>query len=279
MIQGHKISVIIIGSRLEWGCYPYIEMIKSFLSIVDEVVVMFDVAVRDDGSRQKIEAIGDKKIRLISSLFSVDQGGWGAVGMTVTHGYHAATGDIILKVDADGVLHEKDQGLLVKDINNFINQRFATGYWGKNKIYRPNLYYSQYKHSGIYNKRLLGDRFDYFRVEGTRIKGAPNFMRLNEKEQHSLQFDTTLYGYEHVWDTLDVIKEKLERFGRMIDDYYHRPFKTADEYYEAYETELIASLKVKGKSMSLQEHPAIMQEKLKGLTEQQHGFSFFNFKV
>ena len=70
---------------------------------------------------------------------------------------------------------------------------------------------------------------DFLRDDG---KGAPNFDRMTAKEQTSLKFKTTLFGYEHVWDTEEVLKYKVNRYGVMMDTIHGKSLKTPEEYFD-----------------------------------------------
>jgi len=268
------ISGLVILSEGEKLCYPYMESISSFLPIVDEICVCFNVYGEPDGSRKKLETLGSK-VRIIPSVFDIEKYGWKTFGIARTAGYHACKGDIVLKFDADGVLHEKDIQLARDEIISFRRDKVATGYWKKNRIYKVNLYYDQWKHSGIYNKGILGDRMDWLMADG---KGAPNFTRLTEQEQKSRQFQTTLFGYEHLWDTLEVLKYKTNRYGRMIDKQTKKPLKTPKEYFDTYIKERLERFDKTGKSMSMDDHPAIIRKKLESLNRTHFGLDFFGYK-
>jgi len=275
MINEQKISGLVVLSEAKFGCYPFIESIRSFLPVVDEMVVAFNVYGKDDGSRAEVEAIGDQKIRIIPTVFDINKYGWVSYGIARTMGYQACKGDVVLMFDADGILHENEQELLNQHLGIFMNTHKATGYWEKHRFYKPTVYYPQHKHSGIYSKRLLGDRFDFFRDDG---KGAPNFARLTPDEQASYKFPVTLFGYEHVWDTEEVLKFKVNRYGVMIDTLTGKPIKTAGQYFEDYMRELVGKVDKEGLSMPIQKHPAIIQEKLGTISEVNFGYNFFGFK-
>lgn len=268
------ISGLVVLSEPAWGCYPFEESITSFLPVVDEVVVAFNVYGRDDGSKEKVKALGDK-VRIVSTVFDIDKYGWISYGIARTMGYNACKGDVILMFDADGILHENDHGLLRENIEQFVkNPNMPTGYWEKYRFYQPTSYYDQHKHSGIYNKTILGDRFDFLHSNG---KGIPNFSRLKPEESRSKGFPIYLFGYEHVWDTEEVFKHKVNRRGRMQDRQHGRPFKTPDEYFDEYIENLLRNFKLKHprKTMGIEKQPKVIQKKLREVNETHFGHSFF----
>ncbi len=241
--------------------------------MVDEMVIAFNVYGKDDGSREALEALG-KKIRIIPSVFDIEKYGWVTYGIARTMGYHACRGNVILMFDADGVLHEKDHDQLRIELAQFVaNPNMPTGYWEKHRFYQATSYYSQHKHSGIYNKAILGDRFDFLHPSR---KGIPNFSRLASNEGRSKKFSITLFGYEHLWDTEDVLKHKINRYGRMLDGQHGKPFKTPEEYFAEYMDNLDVGLSDgKWKTMEIEKHPQIVQRKLRGINETHFGHSFF----
>lgn len=275
MINEQKISGLLVLSEVSWGCFPFMESLQSFLPVVDEMVISFNVWGKEDGSLERIKTLNDSKIRIISTIFDIEKYGWASYAVARTMGYQACKGDVILMFDADGVLHEGEQGLLNQHLGIFINTHKATGYWEKHRIYKPTVYYPQHKHSGIYSKRLLGDRFDFFRDWG---KGAPNFDKLTEEEKSSYKFPVTLFGYEHIWDTEEVLRTKVNRYGRMIDGYSNKPFLTPEEYFQNYMRELVDRVNREGLSMPIEKHPAVIQEKLRNVNETNFGYDFFGFK-
>jgi glycosyltransferase involved in cell wall biosynthesis len=275
MIANKKISGLVVLSEPSWGCYPFIESITSFLSVVDELVVAFNVYGRQDGSREKIMALNASKVRIVPTVFDIEKYGWASYGIARTMGYQACKGDVVLMFDGDGILHEKDIQTLVQDVTAFISEGWVSGYWNKYRTYKPTLYYNQYKHSGIYNKEKLGERLDFFRSDG---KGAPHFSNLTPQEERSKSFHIFLFGYEHVWDTKEVLQFKVNRYGRMIDGLYNKPFKTPEQYFDEYMRSLVNKVNKEGKSMPISNHPAIIQKKLREVNETHFGFDFFGYK-
>ena len=145
MIDDNKISGLVVLSEAAWGCYPFVESIKSFLPVVDELVVAFNVYGKKDGTLEAVKAINDPKIRIIPTVFDILKYGWVSYGIARTMGYQACKGDVILMFDADGILHENDQKKLSIEIRDFIFNGFATVYWEKYRTYKPTVYYNQHK--------------------------------------------------------------------------------------------------------------------------------------
>ncbi len=266
------ISGLVFVSEGVLGCYPFEESIKSFLHVVDEMVVSFNVYGKKDGSREKIEALGNK-IRIIPTVFDLEKYGWISYGIARTIGYQACKGNIILMFDADDVLHEKDYETVIRQIDEFSNSpNLPTGFWQKHKFYQPTIYYPEYKHAGIYNKGNLGDSLDFMLPNG---KGVPNHSRLKLNQRRGKRFTVALFGYEHLWDTEEVLRIKVNRYGRMIDAVAGKKFSTPEEYFEAYMKALTKKLSERKQIKDIEDHPQVMHKKLSEINETHFGHSFF----
>lgn len=264
------ISAFTILSNPDKYKYPWRESIKSFLPVVDELVVVYDVYSEPD-LRPELKSMG---VRIVSAIFDLRTIGWLSYGIMRTTGYQACKGDIVLMFDADGILHEKDIQQTRKEAEYFSKRNdIAYGYWGKYRTYSPTDYWIQNKHSGWYNKRILGDNFDFYHPNR---KGIPNWPMLPEALKQGVQLQTYLYGYEHVWDTREVLEERIINYGHMRDNQSGAIIQTDEFYLKEYIDNLRNSMQKKGLKRSLEDHPAIIQDKLRGLTDQEFGYSYFN---
>lgn len=254
--------------------YPWQEAIKSFLPVVDELVVVHNpYSVDDSGKALDTLATENPKIRIVTGVFDLRKYGWASYGIMRTTGYQAAKGEIILMFDADGILHERYQGRLKTLCAEMLARRDVYyGYWTKHRIYSPTKYWLQNKHSGWYRKDLLGDKFDFYHPSG---KGIPNWEKIPEQHRKGVQFDTVIYGYEHVWDTKELLRERATNYGHMMAMHYGQPFKTDEEYHDEYIATLKEDLSKKSLTKDLNDHPEIIREKLKSLTEGDFGYNFF----
>ena len=263
------ISGMVILNEPEKYCYPYLESIKSFLPVCDEIVVVHN-PYTDDGSREKLMNL-DPKVRVVSGVFDLRNIGWISYGIMRTTGYQAAKGDVILMFDADGVLHENDVERLKQRCNEIPNMQEVYGYWGKFRFYKPTHYRRQNKHSGWYNKGKLGDRFDFYNTNG---KGIPNHQYMRPDEEKARQLDIDLWGYEHTFDTKEILLERAVNYGRMVSKQKGSEILADKEYWKMY----IEDREEESKQylpMDLDKHPEIMEERLNNLNETHFGYNFF----
>lgn len=98
--------------------YPYIESIKSMLGFCDEVVVVDGGS--NDGTREKIEAIGDERIKVYTREWD-----WNEPGMDGMQKAYARAmcsvgpNDFLWQQDADEVVHERDYDKIRKLVKRF----------------------------------------------------------------------------------------------------------------------------------------------------------------
>lgn len=250
--------------------YPFVAAITSILPVVDEFVAVINPY--DGGETREVLEKEFAGIRLVPGLFDLNRYGWISYGIAQTTGYQACRGDVVMLCSGDGVLHEKDVDELRKQLKDQLDRPgHPFAYWDKNRFYGPTLYYDQHKHSGIYTKKFLGDRFHFYHG---RYKGIPNTSERREDEKFR-NIGITLFGYEHLWDTEEVIREKVNNYGRMIDQATNKPFKTPKVYYREYVKHLVDRLKRDGKKMSIDKQPKVMHELLNSVSEEHFGLNCF----
>ncbi|MBC8204576.1 hypothetical protein ISS30_02135 [bacterium] len=89
--------------------YPAAEAIKSILPICHEFIVAVGQGDEDDNTREVIEAIGDPRIKIIDTVWDLDNQPYhGAENARQTNiALDACTGDWCFYLQADEVVHEK----------------------------------------------------------------------------------------------------------------------------------------------------------------------------
>lgn len=97
------LCIIKNGIRLD---YPYVEAIRSALPICDEFVVVVGKSL--DGTRKAVEKIGDPKIRIVDTIWSKKVTPRKCLLAQQTNiGLHLCTGDWVVYLQGNEVLHEK----------------------------------------------------------------------------------------------------------------------------------------------------------------------------
>lgn len=86
--------------------YPVTESIRSILPLVDEFVIA--IGDCDDDTRERVEAIGDPKVRIIDTVWNIEKY---PRGMEHAHqtdiAKEACSGDWLFYLQSDEVIHEK----------------------------------------------------------------------------------------------------------------------------------------------------------------------------
>jgi hypothetical protein len=266
-----KSSATCICSNAEWGCYPFIESIKSFLPAVDEAVVVYNPYAIDD-TNKILKREFKNKVRMVPSYFNLEDESvsWLSYAIARTTGYQACTGDIVMVFDIDGILHENDVPRVRELAKNMYGEKLISAYWLKHRIYSRDLIYSQGKHGTIVNKSIAKDKISWYNSDRKGIVTWEEGFDIGKTKQ----WDVKLFGYEHIWDTEEVVRRKAVRYGHMIDKIYHKGFKTDDEYIKEYFFDFQNSRKPKV-VLKPEDHPAIIQDKLKNLTDKHFGFNWF----
>jgi glycosyltransferase involved in cell wall biosynthesis len=87
--------------------YPYIESLKSLLSVCDEVVVA--VGKSDDDTLERVRAIGDARIRVIETTWNEDMKDRGYVyAQQKMIAQFNCSGDWAFYLEGDEIIHEED---------------------------------------------------------------------------------------------------------------------------------------------------------------------------
>ena len=106
-----RVSGLTLGYQALTNGYQLGECIRSMLPVVDEVVA--NIGASDDGTREAVLAAGGDKVRLLAEPWDVSLREKGLLLSRETNrGMEKCTGDWILYLQADEVLHEDDLGLL-----------------------------------------------------------------------------------------------------------------------------------------------------------------------
>ncbi len=99
----------------ETGGYPYVESITSMLGFCDEVVVVDGGS--DDGTVEKVKAIGDPRIRVLTRKWDWKEPGMD--GMQKAFGRAMCKGEFLWQMDCDEVVHEDDYEKVRKLVKRF----------------------------------------------------------------------------------------------------------------------------------------------------------------
>jgi hypothetical protein len=139
-----KISGFSMARNADKFYYPLREAILSVLPIVDEFVVAIGKGDHGDRTLELIRSIGDPKVRIIETVWDIEKY---PRGMENAHQTDIArshcTGDWLLYLQADEVIHEKYLPEIVSKCERFVNDREVEGmvfkyrhFWGDYQHYQ-----------------------------------------------------------------------------------------------------------------------------------------------
>ena len=96
--------------------YPIVSAIRSILDICDEVVV--NVGRSDDGTRELVAGIDDRRVRILDSVWDLSQGS-GALAFETNRAMAACRGEWGVYIQADEVLHETGAVILARKMREW----------------------------------------------------------------------------------------------------------------------------------------------------------------
>jgi len=100
--------------------YPFIESIRSILSIVDEFIVI--VGESEDDTLEMIRSINDQKVRIVESKWNNQMRDRGYVyGQQKMIAQFNCTGDWAFYIEGDEVYHEKDLNEIRESMEIYLN--------------------------------------------------------------------------------------------------------------------------------------------------------------
>jgi glycosyltransferase involved in cell wall biosynthesis len=108
--------------------YPFIEAIKSVLPIVDECIVV--VGDSYDGSREAVEALNNRKIKIIDTVWDEQLRVGGKVfALQANIGMDNASKDAdwLFHIQADEVIHEKDLETIRRGMEENLHRKEVDG--------------------------------------------------------------------------------------------------------------------------------------------------------
>lgn len=215
--------------------YPFIESIQSAIDIVDEYIVVLGDSV--DGSREAILNLKNPKIKIVDTVWdmSLREGGK-LFALQSNVGLDHVTGDWILHLQADEVLHESDIQKLKGYILQYDRNPKAEG-----------LLFPFLNFRGDYNHIHTGRQAHRFEIRAFRknplirsYKDSQGFRKFSSLEAYTVgekgqklkvvKIDIPVFHYNYVRPP-KVMKEKAKVFSSLYhtDQWLEENFKTADE--------------------------------------------------
>lgn len=216
--------------------YPFLEAIRSASPIVDEFVVVLGDST--DGSREAIVALNSPKIKIVDTVWDLDLRVGGKLFAQQSNiGLDAVTGDWILHLQADEIIHENDADKL---------KRYITQYDKYLKV--EGLLFPFLNFRGDYNHIVTGRSRHRFEIRAFRkdpriraYKDSQGFRKFSSNEAYEagekgeklsvIKIDVPIYHYSHVRPP-ELMQQKAKFFDRFYnsDPELEKRFKHIVEY-------------------------------------------------
>lgn len=195
--------------------YPFIESIQSVLPVVDEFIIVIGDSV--DGTREAVEALADKKIKIIDTIWDDTMRSGGRIFAEQANiGLDNVNKDAdwIFHIQADEVIHENDLPAIKKAMEQYLNDFKVEGllfdfinFFGDYKHYAPSRRFHQKEIRIIRNEMHFRSYKD---SQGFRSFEDPKNM-WDEKGRKLFvkKIDATIYHYSYVKDPKVQLKKHL----------------------------------------------------------------------
>lgn len=214
--------------------YPIREAVLSALPLVDEFVVALGDCDPDDTTRAQIESIGSEKIRIIDTVWDLERYPNGTENAHQTDiAKNACSGDWLLYLQADEVLHEDDLPTIRRRCHDLLDDDEVEGLLFKYRHFWGD--YNHYHHShGWYPHEIRIIRNDpeiHSWESAQSFRRIPNFDGVHYRQQEGTyklkvaSVDAWIYHYGWVRPP-----EFMQRKNRALDT-VHKGEKRVDELY------------------------------------------------
>jgi len=208
-----KISGFTIIKNAIINDYPIVEAVSSILPMVNEMIVL--VGDCDDNTRALIASIPSDKIKIIDSVWdpSLREGGKVlAVETDKALSYVSADSDWAFYIQADEVVHEKYHAAILKNAENYLNDKKVEGL-----LFKYVHFYGSYDYVGDSRKWYHREiRIIRNNKEIQSYRDAQGFRMHNKKLKVKL-IDACIYHYGWVKNP-DLMKEKIKNLNKLWHD-------------------------------------------------------------
>lgn len=279
--------------------YPFIESIKSLLPLVDEYIAV--VGDSTDGTREAIAAMGEKKIKIVDTIWDEDMRKGGEIfAQQANIGFDSVSkgSDWLFHLQADEIIHEDDLNIIKLSLQENINKKKVDGFllkfinfFGDYDHYSPSRRFHQREIRIVRNDphiRSYKDSMGFRKFDNTQDpneKGTKLWVK---------QMEATVYHYSWVKPpkiqkakhiefikrynpTDDFIKGLEEEYG---DGYHYRGFDYLNKFTGTHPAVMLHE--VASKDWAFKYDPAKnnmkFKEKIMKLAEDLTGRQFFIYK-
>ncbi len=223
-----------MGKNVSKLYYPIRESIESILPIVDEFIVALGDSDEDDNTEEIIKSINSPKIKIIHTVWDIESFPNGTENARQTNiAKDACTGDWLLHLQADEVIHEKYLDTIKNACEKYLDDQRVEGF-----LFQYKHFYGDYKHfidfHGWYPKeiRLVRNKPDIYSFRSAQsFKKIPNFdgkdFRQKNGTYHLNVIELDAYIYHYGWVRPP---EYMQKKTKSLDTIHKGKAKVEEEY-------------------------------------------------
>lgn len=198
---------------------------------------------------------------------------WDLIGQHFQRGYEQATGDWVIHLDADFIIHENDYNA-IRQACEKNNDAAALSLW-KYQFNLPDRYNLKSRLIIAVNKAKFGDRIK-FDGGGESDLCQPSLDGRLILPDDVPEARVPFYNYEKFYKTEAQIKDDVQRMARAWTRYFKdERLGTTETAYDEWLKMVIGRTSKPQKHIPISDHPKIMQDILTGLRPDQWGYSGF----
>ncbi len=241
----------------------FFQALKSYRPLADELIV-----VNGGGPIAKPDPhLWDKMIHHPWP----DEFKWDFIGQQFQRGYEACTGDWVIRMDLDFILHEKDYNVIRKKL--MMNPEVHAFSMTKFQFLLADRYNLKSRLDLILNKKKFGKHIQLngggdlcqATLHGKPLKRVP-------------EIGVAVWNYDFLCKTQDIVKKDIGRFARAWDQHFgDRKLGGPDDEgaFEKFMQMQIGRFARPQQIVPLEQHPKIMQSTIKRLVPEQFGYNMW----
>ncbi len=242
-----KISIITSYTDPETRMDPWKESVACYEKLADEVIVL--------GENFKKEfAFSD-------------------FGPMFDDGFNKASGDWVIKMDIDTIIHEKDFDSLYASMKTY--KDYPALSMRKFQFFTPYRFHTKSRMGMVLNKK----RFKNVKFNGGGDGCDPTVNGIHIDEKNVPRVKIPFWNYDSTFKTKEVISEDRARFARAwhrtFGDYGNRGGPDPEVAFDAWYKMVNERFSKHVFKASISDHPIFIQSKLKSLNENHFGFNLF----
>jgi glycosyltransferase involved in cell wall biosynthesis len=287
-----------VTDGIKYG-YPFIENIKSMLPLVDEYIIIDGGST--DGTRKAIESLNESKVKIVNDEDTKWEYNWDfwRIIHNFNRGFQECKGDIVLCLDADYIIHEDSYDGLFQSFKDMINlNKIQSQYCRYNFMLADRFFFKKDRTLAVNMKLCKEKRLNVKWGIDLEHWGWGAEPIIYEKTEHGiimgkllsfggeiLKVNTKIFNYGFVFKLGNEITKNQKYRYRIAerntfikyDKYKRLPWEsTQEEVWQKYVDGCVKTFAItKQYPIKLEEHPKVIQDKIKNLTSEYGGYNLW----